>query len=172
MKSDAITKGYESITNKQRAMLYFHYVTNEDELEATRLLSSVPIQRYTMSDLEFIKWDDGLTRMAMVFAQEHWIARHGLMAALLQMKMAVTKKETPQKIESTFEAVDGWKKWLLSLDAALAAVAKQHGFDLLSVYIRARTVPFKPNVDDLSADTEVQAIWTETFNVILESSFE
>ena len=171
MKTDAITKGYESITNKQRAALYFHYVTEENELEATRLLSSVPRKTYTMSDLEFIKWEDGLSRMASVFAQEHWIARHGLMASVLRMKIAVTKKEALQKIESAFEEVEHWQKLLFSLDAALAAVAKQHGFDVLSVYIRARTKPYKPNKVSLAADAEIQAIWTDTFNTILESSF-
>lgn len=171
MKSDAITKGYESISNKQRAVLYFKYVTDENELEAARLLSSVPIQRYTMSDLEFIKWEDGLSRMASVFAQEHWIARHWLMASVLRMKIAVTKKESLQKIESTFEEAEYWQKLLFSLDAALAAVAMQHGFDVLSVYVRARTMPYKTNEVSMAADAEIQAIWTDTFNVILEPSF-
>lgn len=171
MKSDAITKGYESITNKQRAVLYFKYVTDENELEAVRLLSSVPLKSYTMSDLEFIKWEDGLSRMASVFAQEHWIARHGLMAAVLRMKIASTKKEALEKLELAFEEIERWQKLLLSLDAALAAVAKQHGFDVLPVYIRARTMPYKTKEDGLAADAEIQAIWTDTFNMILESSF-
>lgn len=172
MKTDAITKGYESLTNKQRAMLYFHYVTDENELEVTRLLSSVPIRRYTMSDLEFIKWEDGLARMASVFAHEHWYARHWLMVSVMRMKIAVTKKETFGKIESAFDEVERWQKLLLSLDAALAAVAKQHGFDVLPVYIRARTMPYKPNEDGLAADAEIQTTWTDTFNIIIEPSFE
>lgn len=171
MKTDAITKGYESITNKQRAALFFHYVTHENELEANRLLSSVPRKTYTMNDMEFIKWEDGFSLLAMVFAHEHWIARHGLMAAVLRVKIAVTKKEAFEKIESAFDEVERWQKLLLSLDAALAAVAKQHGFDVLPVYIRARTMPYKPNEGGLAADAEIQAIWTDTFNIILEPSF-
>jgi len=171
MKTDAITKGYEALTNKQRAMLYFHYVTNEDELEATRLLSSVPIQRYSMSDLEFIKWDDGLTRMAMVFAHEHWFARHGLMAAVLRVKIASAKKKAWEEWDATIEDVQYWSKLLLSLDAALLAAADKHGFDVQCVYRRARTEPYKPKNGSATTDAEIQAVWTDTFNMILESSF-
>ena len=171
MKTDAITKGYEAITNKQRAVLYFKYVTDENELEAARLLSSVPRQRYTMSDLEFIKWEDGLSRMASVFAQEHWIARHGLMLAVLRMKIASAKKEAWEEWDATIEDAQYWSKLLLSLDAALLAVADQHGFDAQCVYHRARAKPYKPTKVGVTADAEIQATWTNIFNMILESSF-
>ena len=171
MKTDAITKGYEAITNKQRAVLYFKYVTDENELEAARLLSSVPRQTYTMTDLEFIKWEDGLSRMASVFAQEHWIARHGLMLAVLRMKIASAKKEAWEEWDATIEDAQYWSKLLLSLDAALLAAADKHGLDVQCVYHRARTKPYKPTRDGIIADAEIVEVWTETFNVILESSF-
>ena len=144
MKTDAITKGYESITNKQRAALFFHYVTHENELEANRLLSSVPRKTYTMNDMEFVKWEDGFSLLAMVFAQEHWIARHGLMLAVLRMKITSAKKEAWEEWDATIEDIQYWSKLLLSLDAALLAVADQHGFDAQCVYHRARAKPYKP----------------------------
>jgi hypothetical protein len=171
MKSDAITKGYESITNKQRAVLYFHYVTHENELEANRLLSSVPRKTYTMNDMEFVKWEDGFSRLASVFAHEHWIARHGLMAAVLRMKIASAKEKAWEEWDATVEDVRYWSKTLLSLDAALLAAADKHGFDVQCVYLRARTEPYKPKNKSVTADAEIQEIWTDTFNVMLESSF-
>jgi hypothetical protein len=171
MKSDAITKGYESITNKQRAALFFHYVTHENELEANRLLSSVPRKTYIMNDMEFVKWEDGFSLLAMVFAHEHWFARHGLMAAVLRVKIASAKKEAWEEWDATIEDVQYWSKLLLSLDAALLAAADKHGFDVQCVYRRARTEPYKPKNGSATTDAEIQAVWTDTFNMILESSF-
>jgi len=171
MKSDAITKGYESITNKQRAALYFYYATNENELEVTRVLSSVPIKSYTMNDMEFIKWEDGFSLLANVFGQEHWIARHGLMAAVLRIKIVSVKKDAWEECDAVIEEAQYWTKLLLSMDAALVAVAEQHGFDAQSVYHRARSKPYKLNNDRISADAEMVAICTDAFNLIVESSF-
>jgi len=171
MKSDAITKGYESITNKQRAALFFHYVTHENELEANRLLSSVPRKTYTMNDMEFVKWEDGFSLLAMVFAQEHWIARHRLMAMVLRMKIANAKDDAWEEWDAATEEAQYQTKLLLSLDAALLAVADKHGFDAQCVYRRARAKPYKPTKDGVTADGETQAVWTDTFNMILESSF-
>lgn len=171
MKSDAVTKGYESITNKQRAALFFHYTANDNELEATRVLSSVPKKTYTMSDLEFIKWEEGFSLLASVFAQEHWIARHGLMVALLQMKIVSAKKEAWEEGDAILDEIQHWGKFLLSLDAALVAVAEQHGFDVQCVYHSARAKPYKPSKEGVTADAEIQAIWTDNFNSIVESSF-
>ena len=171
MKSDAITKGYESITNKQRAALYFHYVTHENELEVNRLLSSVPKKSYTMNDLEFVKWEDGFSLLSSVFAQEHWIAQHGLMVAVLRMKIANAKDDAWEEWDATLEDTQYQSKLLLSLDAALLAVADQHGFDVQCVYHRARAKPYKPTKVGVTADAEIQATWTNIFNMILESSF-
>ena len=176
MKTDAITKAYESLTDKQRAALYFRYVTDENELEANRVLSAVPRQSYSMSNREFTLWQDGFSRVAHVFAQEHWIARHGLVVAALRLKVVSAKDEHDivkqlKAFEKAIAEVESWQKLLLSLDAALAAVSKQHGFDLLSVYIRARTVPYKTENGGATTDAEMQTAWVEMFDSILGSPF-
>lgn len=171
MKSDAIATAYKSITNKQRAALFFHYVTNENELEATRVLSSVPRKSYTMSDLEFLKWEDGFSLLASVFAQEHWIAQHGLVAAALRMKIVSAKDAAWEESDLAIERFQYWQKLLLSLDAALMATAEKHGFDVQSVYHRARAKPYKTNNDRVTTDAEIVAIWTDVFNGLVESSF-
>lgn len=171
MKSDAITKGYAAITNKQRAVLYFKYVTDENELEVNRLLSSVPRKTYNMIDMEFIKWEDGFSLLAMAFAQEHWIARHGLMVAILRMKIANAKDDAWEEWDAILEEIQHQGKLLLSLDSALVAVAEQHGFDAQCVYHRARAKPYKPNKEGVIADAEMVVIWTDVFNGIVVSSF-
>lgn len=171
MKSDAITKGYESLNNKQRAALFFHYMTLEDELEATRVLSSVPTRSYTLRDMEFIKWTDGLALMANEFCQEHWIAKHGLVAAILRLKIHSTQKEAWEELEAISEEIQHWQRLLLSLDAALAAVAVQFGFDVQCVYKKARSMPYQTAQADVTEDAELVAVWTENFNLMVESSF-
>jgi len=171
MKSDAITKGYESLTNKQRAALFFQYATQGDELEVVRVLSTVPKKSYTMNDEEFIKWSAGLSKLASAFAQEHWIARHWLMASALRMNALISK--TPENWDAWNKAlneVQYWQQFLLSMDAALSAVAKQHGFDLLSIYQRARTMPYSTKAGEVTADPELIAIWIDTLNYMLEPS--
>lgn len=172
MKTDAITKSYSALTNKQRAALFFRYTTQEDELETMRVLSSVPKKTYTMNDVEFIKWVDGFSALASAFAHQHWFARHGLVESALRLKSLVSKN--PERLELWEAALDDvqyWQQNLLSLDAALSAVAKQHGFDLLSVYQRAQTKPYRTNVGEITADDEMVAIWTQNFSLMAESSF-
>lgn len=176
MKTDAITKVYEAITDKQRAALYFQYVTNEDELEAARVLSAVPRRSYKMSNREFIKWHDGFSRVANVFAREHWIARHGLVAAALRLKVVSTKDEDDivkefKLFETALAEFELRQELLLSLDAALLAVADKYGFEVQCVYIRARTVPYKTENEGVTANAEMRAAWVDMFDSILDSPF-
>lgn len=172
MKTDAITKSYSALTNKQRAALFFRYTTQEDELETMRVLSSVPKKTYTMNDVEFLKWVDGFSSLASAFAHQHWFARHWLVVSALRLKSLVSKNPEQLELwESAMEEVRHWQQNLLSLDAALSAVAKQHGFDLLSVYQRAQTLPYRTNVGEISADDELVSTWTYNFNLMVESTF-
>lgn len=176
MKTDTITKGYAAITDKQRAALYFYFVTKEDGLEAARVLSAVPRKAYRMSNLEFAKWHDGFSRVANVFAREHWIARHGLVAAALQLEIVSTKDENDivkelKVFETALAEFELRQKLLLSLDAALLAAADKHGFEVQCVYIRARTVPYKTENERVTADDEMRAAWVDIFDSILDSPF-
>lgn len=168
---DPITKLYNGLTNKERAALFFQYATFGNEIETARVLSSVPRQTYSMTDLEFIMWSDGFNLLANMFAQEHWIARHGLVAAVLRLKIASAKNDAWEEEDAAIEELHNWSRMLLSLDAALLAVADKHGLDVNCVYNRASTKPYKPTKNDMTADVEIVEIWTDTFNVIMESSF-
>jgi hypothetical protein len=172
MKTDAITKSYAALTNKQRAALFFQYTTQADELEVMRVLSTVPKKTYTLNDVEFLQWTEGLSTLASCFAQEHWIARHWMVASAFRMSEFISKHpEKFRELDDALREVQYWQQYLLSMDVALKAAAKQHGFDLLSIYQRARTTPYSTKVGEASADPEIVATWTECFNLIIESSF-
>ncbi|WP_283744277.1 hypothetical protein [Sideroxydans sp. CL21] len=172
MKTDAITKSYAALTNKQRAALFFRYTTDADELEAMRVLSSVPKKSYSMNDVEFLKWAEGLSTLASVFAHEHWIARHWMVASALRMEALISKHpEKFRELDDALREVQHWQQYLLSMDVALKGAAKQHGFDLLSIYQRARAMPYSNRVEEVTTDPEMVATWTDNFNLIIESSF-
>ena len=85
--------------------------------------------------------------------------------------IANAKDDAWEEWDATLEDTQYQSKLLLSLDAALLAVAGQHGFDVQCVYHRARAKPYKPTKVGVTADAEIQATWTNIFNMILESSF-
>ena len=155
MKQDRIAKLYEGLTNKERAALAFHYMTDTNELELERVAAAVPMKLYECPDMEYQRWLNGFADMAALWAIEHWQTYSRRLAALGALHLMIARKELG-KVQAMMDAHEKWESHLLALDRALLTICEEHGIDPDAVRRMAGADPFDP-VYALEPDAEYQA---------------
>lgn len=155
MKRDRIAKLYEGLTNKERAVLAFHYMTDINELELERVAAAVPMKTYECSDMEYRQWLNSLADMAALWAIEHWKTYSSKLAALGALHLMIARNELDE-VQAMMDAHEKWESHLLALDCALLAICEEHGVDPAAVRRMAGANPFDP-VSALEPDAEYQA---------------
>lgn len=153
MKESRINKMYEKLTNKERAVLAFRYLSDANELELKRVEGSVPIKTYDCPDVEYQFWFDGFFNMAALWSIEHWKVYSRSLTALVALHLMDNQLD---KVKSMLDAHAIWESRLLALDCALLSVCEEHGIDPDAVRRLAGTEVFSPMSADLKPDAEYQ----------------
>lgn len=155
MKKDSITKLYENISNAERAVLAFHYMTSLDGLELDRVVGSVPVKTYELLDIEFRQKLDGICNVATLFAIEHWRVYAHSLFAIVAMHIFMEADEL-EKARSMIEANKLWESRLLGLDHAFLAICEECGLDSEAARWIAGAEAFVPMCADLKTDEKYQ----------------
>lgn len=132
MKTDAITKCYAGLSLKERAALTFRYCALENELEMSRITSTVPRVALTGPPPEYSRWFNALTRAACWWAIRHWEAEARAMAAIGGHQIAADSGDM-DRAGKLLAALKKWESALLALDETLESVAAEYGFDAEAV---------------------------------------
>lgn len=165
MKTDAITKCYGALSLKARAGLAFGYCAKSNELEATRITSTVPTATFTSVAAEYREWFEAYTRLTAWWGIEHWKIMARRMAALGGKMVAAEWAEggNPMPGEPFTLAAKTWESRLMALDVALNEAGAAHGFDPDAARFVAGAEPFtpvlieNPEPDDVTAAKETVA---------------
>lgn len=167
MNQNRVTKMYDGLTNKERAALAFHYLTDANELELKRVEASVPVKLYRCPDLDYLDWLDSFFNMAALWAIEHWQMYSRSLTALVALHINCDNLE---KEKSIIEVHAIWESRLLALDCALLVVCDEHGIDPNRVRRLAGTKAFSPMSARTKPDADYQADMQVCLARLLEHS--
>jgi hypothetical protein len=163
MKTDRVTKMYDKLTNKERAVLAFRYMLDMNETEIERIEATVPHHTYRGMDLEYQSWRHVLVSLAFMWAIEYWqfyVRKVAAIAAALR----IAGRGEPEEEEARFDMVAHWSARLVALDRALDAVCEEHGFDAECIRKLAGAGTLPPLLDDIASDEDFQAEVTAQFS--------
>lgn len=154
MKPDRITKLYDALTNKERAILSFHHLGGPDG-EIQRILATVPRQAYEGPNHEYREWIHGITSLVSIWAIEHWQLRCAAVAAMSGASIARHAGDEA-RADKFNKQLWSLESYLLGLDRALEDVCNGHGIDAAAVRKQADTEPYRPIIesDKLIANPE------------------
>lgn len=166
MKPDRVTKLYDSLNNKELAVMAFHYLVDGNDMEFERVASAVQWDSYRCADMEYRLWLDGLMHMASFWAIEYWQAHCWRIASMSGSQLAETMGRS-EEARAFATAHELWESRLLALDRALEAVCAEHRIDASAVRKQAGAEPFTPGRAGLAADPEYQTAMQESlFGVV------
>lgn len=118
-----IDRLYESLSNRERAVLAFRYLVNLNEGELERVRQSVPRKVYECSDEEFTGLFDSLYHMSCWFAVERSRIFGSVLSVLFDLHNC---EDSSRSLGAVFHALD---RSLASLDAGLLVVCKRYNID-------------------------------------------
>lgn len=135
MKTDAITRAYAVLSNRERAALAFKYLCDGDELELARVADSAlrGTFPYTGPSFEYVERFDRLFTVASWWAIEHWKAFARFMTARGGAHVAY-ETEDWAGADRFYKAADAWESRLLALETALDAIGPEQGLDPEAVH--------------------------------------
>ncbi|MGZ8218977.1 hypothetical protein [Methylomagnum sp.] len=137
MKADRLTKCYAALSLKERAGLVLGYCAAGDELEATRILSTVPVVPCRSTEPEYRQWLERYIRLSAWWGVEHWRTMARRMAAL---GGGLDETHGPDFMR----AARAWESRLMALDVALNDAGARHGFDPDAIRQGTAAEPFRP----------------------------
>lgn len=156
MKTDRITKMYENLTSKEKALLSFHYSATGNTTEADRITAMVPWKTYKMRDAEFLDWLHAVHHVAEFWGWQHWKMQAKRLAALGGI-LVMQQREDYDRLEAFTEAFELWEACLLALDAATESVCGQHGIDPRTIRALSDGDRFRSLSTGLAPDAEYLA---------------
>lgn len=168
MSVDRIAKLYAGLTNKERAVLAFRHLVEQNATEVERIAATVPCATYTSLDTEYLQWLNGLAHLASAWGLEHWQLQTRRLAALCGAHCA---------LEVAGEELASAMIWmgrlsesrLLALDLAIEEICKQHGVAVAAVRQWASAEPFSPHWADVVPDPDFLDQLRESFAALLSS---
>lgn len=137
MKTDPITRCYAALSLKERAGLVLGYCAAGDDLEAARILSTVPVVPCRSTEPEYRQWLERYVRLAAWWGMEYWRTMARRMAAL---GGGLHDARGPEFLS----VARVWESRLLALDVALDEAGARHGFDPDAVRLGTSAEPFRP----------------------------
>lgn len=155
MKSDRVTKLYAHLSNKERAVLELSHFASGNELEADRVLSSVPRKTYDCIDFEFRNWRDGIFHMAAMWAVSYWKLYTKCVGASLVSHLALRNGDTERLQEVDAEREQYYIR-LHAVNAALDVVCREHGIDPDDMRKLTSTPQLAFSVPEILLDMEYQ----------------
>lgn len=156
MKIERIARNYIGLDANQMAALAFHYIVDDDELEFSRLSSSIPLKYYRCPDVIYQDALDQLKVFASAWALEYWQARCH-MAELLSASLAKTLLDDYEMSDLYLDQHGQAEIHLLTLDTVLESVCEQLRINPADVRKLADIKPYKPRRDGLKPDADLQA---------------
>ena len=171
MRTDRVTKMYDNLTNKERAALAFHYMTDMNETELARIEATVPRHAYRCVDLEYQSWLASFVHVACVWAIEYWQTKVRKVAAT-GAGLHLAGRGEYEKADAWFDESNVWDSRLTALDRALEAMCEEHGVDADSVRRLAGTNTLARLHDNTEPDAELQAHISRSFSQLLSEEPE
>jgi len=155
MRKDDITKMYEGLNSKERALLAFRYLTDTNELEYKRLIDTAPRKNYVCADHEFQDAFGNIFDMAAYWGIEYW-------KACFLREMAVN--------EDMMGGARNWDARVMGLDEALKAVCERHSIHLDAARRVSGAIEFHPMFEGTEPDAEFQATQESQLERLLDRS--
>lgn len=143
MKTDAVTRAYAGLSNKERAGLAFIHICRCDELELTRILDSLPRATYSGLPPEYLKHFGRLFTVASWWAIKYWQIFARLQAGRggwLYMEKCGNMEAASQFLQTA----KTWESLLMALETALDEVGAEYGLDPEAVHNLAECERFTP----------------------------
>ncbi len=130
MKTDAITRAYAGLSNRERAALAFKYLCDGNELELTRVADSAPrgTFTYTGAHFEYGQRFDRLFAVASWWAVEHWKAFARYASAYGAVLEACHNRDRAG-VDRFLRETEAWESRLIALETALDAIGPEQGLD-------------------------------------------
>lgn len=155
MKTTQLTKIYEKMTNKERAVLALSISGENNTFELEKLESSVTWKNYNCIDFHYRQWRDGLTHMISFWAIEHWRLRTQQIGSLAQ-HILLSQKQRREEADDALIVLLRWESRLLGLDRALENICIKHRLDIESIRRLAGADPFATTFPGTDADIAYQ----------------
>lgn len=168
MKADRISKMYENLTSKEKALLSFHYSVTGNTTEADRIAAMVPWKTYKMRDAEFLDWLHAVHHVAEFWGSQHWKMQAERLAALSGI-LIMQEREDYDRLEAFTETFELWEACLLALDVATESVCTQHGIDPSTIRALYDAERFRPRNTRMAPDAEYLAAVEARLAEILEA---
>ena len=131
MKNDPVTKVYSNLTDRERAVLYFEYLTRGDDgdLERTRITSTMQMQNFTGLPFDFRMHSYNLKGLAMAYAISYW--QHVALAQAMMGGAASTLRQSddPAKWKPMIKHFEEAEARLFSHELAFDSVCAAHSLD-------------------------------------------
>jgi len=158
MKQTSINKIYENLSNKELANLVFNTIPSKNTQKIDKLVSLVPIKKYSCVDFEYRDHLDRILRMAYTWSIWHWQLKSELNAKFSVWLMRVIVAE--ESISTTLEDYQECESRLLALDLALDEICSKNGIDASTVRKLANTEPF--------CEADSKLVFDEEFKIEIE----
>jgi hypothetical protein len=132
MKEKRITKLYEGMTSKQKAVLTLHYIAENNAPEIGRIRSTVPWKEYRCIDGEYTDWRDQLMGISMVWGLTYWqtlFAHANAVRRITRLDLKAADDETLKAFDAAGREAEWSLTQLVTLQAALKEVCSEHGID-------------------------------------------
>jgi len=126
MKQSTFTKLYSTLTNAERAALVFSNACRRDGAEIDRIVSSIPIKRYEMPDIEYTLREEGINFMSMFYGILYWRLYCGVVAGIGVIYYDESDERcTEEAKEEAFRIVKEKEGAMLGLDGAMLALCAE-----------------------------------------------
>lgn len=148
------TKLYNSLSNKQKAILTFQSLAELNADEVPIIAGTVERKEYSQRHIEYTDWVETLFSVASLWSITYWQQKYLEATCLL----LVAEQDTDLAVSGYKEV----KARVTALHHALQEFCKTHGLDSQYVYKFAGVE--KPNLADKPYDEFYLAEWVENLN--------
>lgn len=169
MQKDRISKAYEGLNNKQLATLAFHYLTNTNMAEMSRVGDAVPSRLYSRKDAEFMRFYESLFDVSALWAIEHWKAYAHMIEVQLELHLEIKAGNNPSEVKRLAEKSGRMESRLLAIDAAILRVCNENYLDIRDISKVSASTLFTPSSDDMVADADYKTEMYNNFSRLLSS---
>ncbi len=124
-----ISRLYDTLTNRERAILVFKHLVDGDKEEAGRVSRSVPLKDYRCSDYEYERLYDGIWDMGRAYEATYWFLE-AMASRRFSGGIYFGKHGEAEKSEKAFQDFFEYAMEAQALDAALEDICEEQGLDV------------------------------------------
>ena len=151
--TDPLIKLYAGLTDRERAVMSFRYLTQGDngDLERKRIESVMPEQYFVGLPLEFRRTEYNLQGLAQLYAVTYW-KQVSLCQAFLAGTMALIHDDDEVEYKPMMQRFEAAEAALMAIEQAFDDVCLEHGLDKDVMRFMAGTQFYNLAMPDLKPD--------------------